>query len=303
MTEQPLVSIGLPTYNRVARLERAVKFILAQDYPNIELVISDNASGDETPALCRRLAEADRRVRYFRQQSNVGPTANYAAALSAATGELYMATADDDWLAPNYVSSCMTALAADRSLVSVVGRPEMYQGEQAVRNGEETTILDDSPEERVVRFYRTVVENSGFHGLARREILLSLPGMPNVMGGDWLWMASIAFRGKIQTVPTTRVFKEEGGTSVKWAAIASTLKLPAWQGRYGWEAILLAACQDIAYRSPVYETLGRQRRLTLATRVAVTLARKWQIWTPWPFYVRRAVSERVRAALGLEKRS
>src|SRR5689334_3512409 len=114
MTEQPLVSIGLPTYNRVARLERAVKFILAQDYPNIELVISDNASADDTPALCRRLAEADRRVRYLRQQTNVGPTANYAAALAAASGDVYMATADDDWLAPNYVGNCLTALLADR---------------------------------------------------------------------------------------------------------------------------------------------------------------------------------------------
>ncbi len=302
MTALPLVSIGLPTYNRVEGLERAVKFILAQDYPNIELVISDNASQDDTPVLCRRLLDADRRVKCMRQKTNIGPTGNYAAALAAATGEIYLATADDDWLAPNYVSTCVAELVADRSLVSVVGRPQMYQGERPVRFGEETTILDDSPEERVVHYYRTVVENSGFHGVARRETLLSLPPMPNVMGGDWLWMASVAFQGKIKTVATTHVFKKEGGASAKWAAIASTLKLPAWQGRYGWEAILLAACQDIAYRSPVYESLGPNGRLTLAARVAVTLARKWQMWKSWPFYLRRAVSERVRSAVGLEKR-
>jgi hypothetical protein len=215
--------------------------------------------------------------------------------MAAASGEIYMATADDDWLARNYVSTCLAALVADQSLVSVAGRAEMYRDEEPVRVGGETTVLDDSPAERVVRYYKTVLENSGFHGLARRRTLLSIPPMPNVMGGDWLWMASIAFRGKIQTVGTTQVFKQDGGTSASYAAIASTLKLPAWQGRFAWEAILIAACQDIAYRSPVYESIGPHGRLMLAARVAMTLARKWQIWNQWPAYLRRAMKEHVSA--------
>ena len=48
-----LLSIGIPTFNRAETLKQAVESLLAQDYPNIELVISDNASTDDTERVCR----------------------------------------------------------------------------------------------------------------------------------------------------------------------------------------------------------------------------------------------------------
>jgi glycosyltransferase involved in cell wall biosynthesis len=296
MSSVPLVSVGLPTYNRSARLERALKYVLAQDYGNIEVVVSDNGSTDGTAELCSRLLKEDRRLKYIRQAVNIGPTANYRAVLEGATGEYYMALADDDWLSPNYIGECLEELRSDSSTISVVGVPHMYDGERFLRTGGQTMIMEASPVDRVVSYYRTVVENSGFHGLTRRAVLMALPAMPNTMGGDWVWMASIAYTGKIKTNTRASILKQEGGASVTWARIASVLNLPSWQARYGWEAIVLAAIQDIA-RSPVYAELGPAGRLSLASTVALTLARKWRMWERWPFYARRAVSEAVRGAI------
>ncbi len=72
MDSKPLVSIGIPTYNRASVLRRAVESALTQDHTNLELVISDNASTDETEAVCQEFCERDNRVRYIRQKTNRG---------------------------------------------------------------------------------------------------------------------------------------------------------------------------------------------------------------------------------------
>src|SRR5262245_21257268 len=73
-TDAALVTIGLPVYNGLPHLEVAVNSLLRQDYPNIELLISDNASTDGTGEYCGQLAEADPRVRIVRNECNIGPT-------------------------------------------------------------------------------------------------------------------------------------------------------------------------------------------------------------------------------------
>src|SRR5947207_15595620 len=102
--DEPLVSIGLPTFNRVATLRRTVESVLAQDYAHIELIISDDASTDGTQEYGEEVSRHDRRVQYIRQAVNIGLTANYAEVFRRSTGAFYMALADDDWLEPTYVS-------------------------------------------------------------------------------------------------------------------------------------------------------------------------------------------------------
>jgi glycosyltransferase involved in cell wall biosynthesis len=281
VTAGPLVSIGLPTYNRAAKLERAMEFVLAQDYQNIEVVISDNASPDNTPEVCERLCKRDSRIRYIRQATNLGPTANYMAVLEAARGDMYMALADDDWIDPNYVAACVGSLLDSPDFVLACGQAQMYRGGAFSHRAATTTLLDESPADRVVRYYATVVENGAFHGVVRRETLMRLPRMTNVLGGDWMWMASVAFQGKIKTLQTTEIKKHMGGASVGWNDIIRVLRLPAWQARYWAETILVLVFKDIAWQSPVYTSLGPAARLALAGRVTLALGAKWQVPRRW----------------------
>ena len=77
----PHVSFVLPTYNYAQYLPVCVRAILAQDYPNFDIVIVDDASSDDTPEVARQLCQEDSRVRYFRHEMNVGPVNNWNTCL------------------------------------------------------------------------------------------------------------------------------------------------------------------------------------------------------------------------------
>src|SRR5205807_9176893 len=69
---RPLLSIGLPVYNGVAFLAQALDCLLTQTFSAYELIVSDNASTDGTAELCRQYAARDARIRYIRNDRNVG---------------------------------------------------------------------------------------------------------------------------------------------------------------------------------------------------------------------------------------
>ncbi len=71
VANKPLVSIGLPVLNEESYLRQTIEALLAQDYDNFELIISDNASTDRTAAICHEFSGRDSRVKYHRHQTNV----------------------------------------------------------------------------------------------------------------------------------------------------------------------------------------------------------------------------------------
>lgn len=97
-TSSPKVSIGMPVYNGQRYIREALDSLLAQTFTDFELIISDNASSDETPAICSEYAARDSRIRYFRQSTNIGAYRNFLAVLTLATSSHFMwAAADDCW--------------------------------------------------------------------------------------------------------------------------------------------------------------------------------------------------------------
>jgi cellulose synthase/poly-beta-1,6-N-acetylglucosamine synthase-like glycosyltransferase len=82
----PLVSVCVPTFNRVDFLRESLATIVRLDYEPLEILISDNRSDDGTEALCRELEARDRRVRYVRQPSNIGLYGNHNFCIEASRG-------------------------------------------------------------------------------------------------------------------------------------------------------------------------------------------------------------------------
>lgn len=92
------VSIGMPVRNADAFLTEAIESLLSQSFSDFELIISDNASDDDTASICQKYAARDHRIKYLRQIKNIGPTNNFKAVLDIAEGEYFMwAAADDRW--------------------------------------------------------------------------------------------------------------------------------------------------------------------------------------------------------------
>lgn len=104
----PLVSVIIPTYNRAALLKEAIDSALAQTYPNLEVVVADNASTDGTQAACAGYA-GDPRFRYFKNSSNLGMVGNWRKALlEHAAGDWFLLLSDDDLLlAPGYIAEAV----------------------------------------------------------------------------------------------------------------------------------------------------------------------------------------------------
>jgi glycosyltransferase involved in cell wall biosynthesis len=229
----PLVSVCIPTYNRARKLQRAVDALLASSYKNLEIIISDNASSDDTENICAALAQSDRRVRYFRHSENQGPTANFEYARSQATGKYFLWHGDDDHLDPNYIGACINELENDQSLVLVSGVAAYHRGDGNITGyGKVIQPSTDSPMLRVIKYIWMVTENSIFCGAYRRAAVEECT-MPNCLAGDWIWVVEVLLKGKAKVLPTIYVHRDYGeSTSSSLGRIVSTIGAPSWQGKF-----------------------------------------------------------------------
>ena len=95
------VTVGIPTFNRAALLREAIESVLAQTHGEFRLLVSDNASTDETPDVLASFS--DPRLDYVRATENVGMIGNFNRLLALADTELVMLLPDDDRLYPDYL--------------------------------------------------------------------------------------------------------------------------------------------------------------------------------------------------------
>ncbi len=286
---QPLVSIGIPTYNRADKLSRAVHSALSQTYQSLEVVITDNASTDDTATLCATLQREDSRIRYIRQASNIGPAANFLAARDNSRGEYFMWLGDDDWIDRDYIEKCLEALRDPDC--AVAGGLAIYvfpDNRQIV--GSAVDVRGDTPQDRIVDYYARVTDNALFYGVYRRKALDAIP-LKNVLAADWLFIAAVLLSGSGRTIVGTRVWREIGAS----ASFRDTLRVigaPAWHRFVPYGIIAALVFSDIAVDSPKFAEVfpWRPRRLALAARAAARVARRYGLGTPRvrPWVGRRA---------------
>ncbi len=264
--EFPKVSVGLPTYNRAFTLEQTINTVLKQDYANIELVISDNASTDQTQAICEEFSYKDKRVKYLRQKRNRGLTANYEEVLNNSSGEFFMWIADDDWIDSSYISECLKALLKEKDLSLVAGKVIYYRQDNSVYEGRKINHLQNSGLSRLLDYYLKLRDNGSFYGVMRKKDLNNVVFF-NTMGSDFLVIATVAFLGKIKVIDSTLIHRRLGGTSDNLGKIASTLSLPEFERIFPVLTFAINAFKDISWRVPVFSRLGNVKRHFTAIRV------------------------------------
>lgn len=103
--KNPLVSILIPVYNREYIVSRAIDSALSQTYKNIEIIICDNASTDGTWSVLQDYSKKDKRVRIFRNESNIGPVQNWKRCLDETRGEYVKFLWSDDKIHPRFIES------------------------------------------------------------------------------------------------------------------------------------------------------------------------------------------------------
>jgi len=100
-SNQPLVSVILPTYNRAYIVSKALQSVLSQTYRNFEVIVIDDGSTDNTKEIITNIACKDSRVKYFRNNENKGPAGARNVGINLAKGELIAFIDDDDEWFPN----------------------------------------------------------------------------------------------------------------------------------------------------------------------------------------------------------
>ncbi|MGW4662727.1 glycosyltransferase family 2 protein [Streptosporangium sandarakinum] len=230
-----LVSVGLPVRNGAARLEGVVRSVLAQDHPDIELVICDNASTDGTEEICRELARADDRIVYHRQPENVGLLNNFISAGRLARGEFLRWVGDDDRLEPGCVSRSLRAFAEDERLILVTTQVAYTDPDGTTRTGvyEGTGLRSGDPVERFAEMLRLLNEShlliDPLYGLMRRSAVIGIPRR-NMLREDEVFAAKLALAGPWGHVP--EVLAHRNWKHERMGTIARRLDVPVWQARF-----------------------------------------------------------------------
>ncbi|MEZ8028412.1 glycosyltransferase family 2 protein [Enterovibrio norvegicus] len=122
MTNIPLVSIGIPTYNRPQEIDNCLKLIRQQSYKNTEIIVSDNSSANSSiihDIVCKHMEE-DSRIKLYVQERNIGSIGNFKFVLEKARGNFFMWAADDDELEFNYIEKLLPNLTQSNDYGFVV---------------------------------------------------------------------------------------------------------------------------------------------------------------------------------------
>lgn len=198
----PKVSIGLPVFNGENSLRLALDSLLAQTTSDFELIISDNASTDQTESICRIYAEKDGRIRYFRQDVNLGAEANFLFVLERSVGKYFMWAGADDIRSPDFIALNCEFLEKNSDYVCSVS-PVRFEG----RDFDEKQMGDRSLDDdrfylRLRKFFGAWHANGAFYSLMRTEVIKNCEWVGRkFLGADWVIVLYLARQGKLNRLP------------------------------------------------------------------------------------------------------
>lgn len=121
---QPLVTIAIPTRNRSALVRSSVLRALKQTYANIEVLVSDNASTDDTVTVLGAIS--DPRLRVVTNPENIGSTPNINKCVREARGDYIVIVPDDDRVAETFVEKCVELINREPAIQAVVGAYDVF---------------------------------------------------------------------------------------------------------------------------------------------------------------------------------
>lgn len=212
---QPLVSIGVPTYNRPELLSKCLSCLINQTYPNVEIIVSDNCSPSEAvPNLVAELRTTHANIIYFRQSENIGASNNFNFVRQKATGRYFMWLSDDDMLSERFIEETVNFLEQhdDYSLASGIPFWMNFEIDEAIK----LPILaleNNNKYRRIFNYILNVGENSVFYSLMRKNQIDSICPLPIFPGNDWLLISRMLYLGKSKILSGVSVFKNSNGIS------------------------------------------------------------------------------------------
>lgn len=207
----PLVSIGMTVYNAHPFVAETLESLLAQDYPQLEICISDNASSDGSSEICQRYAAGDARIRYARNEENLGAVRNWNRALELSSGQYFMWASDHDLWDASYISRAVEVL--ERRPQTVLVYPHVTLIDE---HGDTIEVLADQLEttnlkaaDRYARILWKLKRCHMIHGVMRGDVLRELNGFPNVWSMDMPLLGALTLYGEFAQLDEYLYYRRE----------------------------------------------------------------------------------------------
>lgn len=241
--DSPAVSIGVPVFNDARYLPETLDSWLNQDYPNLEIIVSDNASTDETPEICRTYAAADKRIRYISNLRNVGSIQNFNQLFCLSRGKFFMWSGSHDRFESNFVSICAAELESNPKLV-LCTTPVVFTDQNGTSCGESPATLDTRGMSSPERFLFIARAPSCFatYGLMRADAVKKTSVVKTIYFSDFLFLTELCLQGEFSFTTKThaimRTFpsrdrEQEADPSIKITRLLSPT------GRKSWKAFIM----------------------------------------------------------------
>ena len=218
MGRVPRLSIGLPVYNGEKYVAESIEALLGQAYEDFELIISDNASTDATAEICQGYRKLDSRVRYLRQERNIGAAPNQGFLFTQARGELFKWAAADDLYSRDLVKRCVEVLDEHPDVVLAHCWTAAIDDAGNVTQSLPYPLKTDSPS--VPERFRTMLFGTGEndygllraddnYGVMRAAMLRKVTPQGSYYHADRVFTTEIALHGRFCQVPEFLYFRRD----------------------------------------------------------------------------------------------
>jgi glycosyltransferase involved in cell wall biosynthesis len=272
--DKPYVSIGLPVFNGEKYLEETLDSMLAQTYSDFELIVSDNASTDRTPEICKAYAARDPRIRYHRNEKNLGASPNFNRVFELSSGEYFKWAAYDDLIAPDFLLQCVVALDQNPAVVLCYPRAKLID-----EHGTFLANYDPKPDASSLlkpqeRFRNLILAPQmalQVFGLIRASALKQTALIGNYPSSDEVLLAELALLGpfyelterlffnRIHPAQSTKGALRVQRARVGWFDTSKEGKIVLAHWRYFFECLRIIRCAPLSGygRTYCYIQMGR----------------------------------------------
>lgn len=217
MTHVPRLSIGLPVCNGEKYIDESLDALLGQTYEDFELIVSDNASTDGTAEICREYERSDSRIRYFRQERNIGAVGNHNFVFQEARGELFKWAAADDLYARDLLARCVSLLDENPLAVLAHSWTAAFNGSEIIQALPYPLATDSrsAPERFSSMLFGSGEHDSGLiraddqYGVIRSAALRKVAPQNSFYHSDRVLMTELVLQGPFLQVPEWLYFRRD----------------------------------------------------------------------------------------------
>ena len=273
MTESPLITIGLPVYNSERYLRQSLDSLLAQTRSDFVLVISDNASTDGTARICREYAAADSRIKYSRNDTNIGNPRNFNRVFELTTTRyLKWSTADDFWDA-SFLERALDVMEHDSTVALCYPQAVLVDadGGNPTNYDDVLHLVQENPADRFLALIVSIKLAHQHLGLIRMSHLRQTHLLGTHVASDINLLAELTLYGKFYELPHRLFFRRFHEDSGSWkrgdpdheakryhASAAGPVRFQKWRSELGFVSAVNRSPLPLTSKLRIYRHLLRR---------------------------------------------